>query len=81
VSGYIDGRRDDQIRQARSFFGVLQVSRDESYVELHHGTTCTAARGRKSRTRGRPLSYYTREGPIGRLSPSWTGGASRGAAP
>jgi hypothetical protein len=67
VSGYIDGRRDDQIRQARSFFGVLQVSRDESYVELHHGTTLHGRQSRNPARRGEPLSYYTREGPIGRL--------------
>ncbi len=67
VSGYIDARRDDQIRQARSFFGVLQVSRDESYTELRHGTTLHGRQSRDPARRGEPLSYYTREGPIGRL--------------
>ena len=67
VSGSIDARRDDQIRQARSFFGMLQVSRDESYIELHHGTTLHGRQSRDPARRGEPLSYYTREGPIGRL--------------
>src|SRR5438552_2603431 len=67
VSGSIDARRDDQIRQARSFFGVLQVSRDESYTELRHGTTLHGRQSRDPARRGEPLSYYAREGPIGRL--------------
>ena len=67
VSGSIDARRDDQIRQARSFFGVLQVSRDESYTELRHGTTLHGRQSRDPARRAEPLSYYTREGPIGRL--------------
>ncbi len=67
VSGSIDARRDDQIRQARSFFGMLQVSRDESYTELRHGTTLHGRQSRDPARRGEPLSYYTREGPIGRL--------------
>jgi spermidine synthase len=67
VSGYVDARRDDQIRQSRSFFGVLQVSRDESYTELRHGTTLHGRQSRDPARRGEPLSYYTREGPIGRL--------------
>src|SRR5216684_489514 len=65
VAGYIDARRDDQIRLARSFFGVLQVSRDESYTELHHGTTLHGRQSRDPARRGEPLSYYSREGPIG----------------
>ena len=67
VTGSIDARRDDQIRQARSFFGVLQVSRDESYTELRHGTTLHGRQSRDPARRGEPLSYYAREGPIGRL--------------
>ncbi|HEX9417755.1 MAG TPA: fused MFS/spermidine synthase, partial [Methylomirabilota bacterium] len=67
VSGSIDARRDDQIRQARSFFGMLQVSRDESYTELRHGTTLHGRQSRDPARRGEPLSYYAREGPIGRL--------------
>jgi hypothetical protein len=67
VSGYIDARRDDQILLARSFFGVLQVSRDESYTELRHGTTLHGRQSRDPARLGEPLSYYTREGPIGRL--------------
>ena len=65
VAGSIDARRDDQIRLARSFFGVLQVSRDESYTELHHGTTLHGRQSRDPARRGEPLSYYSREGPIG----------------
>jgi len=67
VAGYVDARRDDQIRLARSFFGVLEVSRDKSYTELHHGTTLHGRQSRNPARRGEPLSYYTREGPIGRV--------------
>ena len=53
VAGFVDARNNDQIRQARSFFGVLRVSRDrdeKGYTELRHGTTL---HGRQSLEPGR----------------------------
>ena len=42
IGHFVDARNGNQILQARSFFGVLRVARDndlEGYTELWHGTT------------------------------------------
>ncbi len=70
VSGFVDARNDDQIRRARSFFGVLQVTRDRGeggYTELRHGTTLHGRQSVDPDRRAEPLSYYHREGPIGQI--------------
>jgi SAM-dependent methyltransferase len=70
VTDFVDARNSDQIRQARSFFGVLQVSRDregKGYTTLHHGTTLHGRQSLDPARRGEPLSYYHREGPIGQV--------------
>src|SRR5439155_22757920 len=66
-SGCVAGGGDAQFRQARGFFGVVQVSRDESYTELRHGTTLHGRQSRDPARRGERLAYYAGEGPIGRL--------------
>jgi len=69
VAGFVEARNDDQIRQARSFFGVLRitVNRDKDFVDLRHGTTLHGRQSRDPKRRGEPLSYYHREGPIGQV--------------
>ena len=70
VSGFVDARNDDQIHQARSFFGVVRVNRDrgdKGYTELRHGTTLHGRQSKDPDKRLEPLSYYYREGPIGQL--------------
>lgn len=70
VSGFVDARNNDQIRQSRSFFGVLRISRDrdeKGYTELRHGTTLHGRQSLEPARRAEPLSYYQRKGPIGQL--------------
>ena len=56
------------LQQSRSFFGVIRVKSDGNYHSLEHGTTrhgmqCFVSAER----RGDPLSYYSREGPLGQV--------------
>jgi SAM-dependent methyltransferase len=70
ISGFVDARSSDQIRQSRSFFGVLRISRDrdpKGYTELRHGTTLHGRQSLEPSRRAEPLSYYQRKGPIGQL--------------
>ena len=69
VGDFVDARNGNQIFRARSFFGVLQVSRDrdppEGYTELRHGTTLHGRQSLDPARRTEPLAYYHRESPIG----------------
>ncbi len=70
VAGFVDARNSDQIRQSRSFFGVLRISRDRDdagYTELRHGTTLHGRQSLEPARRAEPLAYYQRNGPIGQL--------------
>jgi SAM-dependent methyltransferase len=70
AAGYVDARTHDQIRQARSFFGVLRVSRvegDKGYTELRHGSTIHGRQSLDPTRRGEPLTYYHRRGPIAQI--------------
>ena len=70
IAGFVDARNNDQIRQTRSFFGVLRISRDrdeKGYTELRHGTTLHGRQSLEPSRRAEPLSYYHRNGPIGQL--------------
>ncbi|MGH7332129.1 MAG: spermidine synthase [Candidatus Rokuibacteriota bacterium] len=70
VAGFVESRNIEQIRQARSFFGVLRVTRDrheKGYTELRHGTTLHGRQSLEAKRRGEPLSYYHRQGPMGQL--------------
>jgi hypothetical protein len=70
VAGFVDARNSDQIRQSRSFFGVLRISRDrdeKGYTELRHGTTLHGRQSLEPARRAEPLAYYQRRGPVGQL--------------
>jgi SAM-dependent methyltransferase len=70
TAGYVGARKDDQIRQVRSFFGVLKVIRvegEQGYTELRHGTTIHGRQSLDPARREEPISYYHRRGPIAQL--------------
>jgi hypothetical protein len=70
VAGFVDALGSDQIRQSRSFFGVLQVTRDrdeKGYTDLRHGTTLHGRQSVDPARRREPLSYYHRGGPMGQV--------------
>jgi SAM-dependent methyltransferase len=70
TAGYVGASRDDQIRQVRSFFGVLKVVRvegEEGYTELRHGTTIHGRQSLNPARREEPITYYHRRGPIAQL--------------
>jgi hypothetical protein len=57
----------------RSFFGVVEVLRDESKTILMHGTTVHGSQWLDPGRRSEPLSYYTRSGPVGDVFAAWAG--------
>src|SRR5262245_43931825 len=68
VGDFVDERNSNTIRRARSFFGVLRVTRDNSlqgYTELRHGTTLHGRQSLDQARRQEPVSYYHRGSPIG----------------
>jgi spermidine synthase len=68
AASFVDRRSDQEVHQARSFFGVLRVARDRNengYTELRHGTTLHGRQSRDPARRGEPLTYYHRKGPVG----------------
>jgi hypothetical protein len=67
---YVEARNTDRILQARSFFGVLKVTRDtdtNGYTRLRHGTTLHGQQSLDPARRQEPLAYYHRQGPIGQV--------------
>jgi len=70
VSSFVDARNSEEIHRARSFFGVLRVTRDKDdngYTELRHGTTLHGRQPNDPARRGEPSSYYHRAGPVGQI--------------
>jgi hypothetical protein len=68
VGDFVDARNGNLILRARSFFGTLQVSRDDDltgYTELRHGTTLHGQQSLDPARRTEPLAYYHRGSPIG----------------
>jgi len=60
---------------ARSFFGVYRVTTDpeRKYHLLFHGSTLHGLQSVDPARRGEPLSYYSRNGPIGQLFAAFSG--------
>ena len=71
VGGFVDARNEEQVLQARSFFGVLRVGRDheedDGYMELRHGTTLHGRQSLDPKRRAEPVSYYHKDGPVWQL--------------
>ena len=68
VGDFVDERNSNTILRARSFFGVLRVTRDttlQGYTELRHGTTLHGRQSLDQARRQEPVSYYHRGSPIG----------------
>ncbi|MBL8962250.1 MAG: fused MFS/spermidine synthase [Gemmatimonadetes bacterium] len=59
------GNAERVITQERSFFGVYKVTRWEHYLMLTSGTTTHGAQDLVTSGKRTPLTYYTREGPLG----------------
>jgi len=58
-----------ELRQDRSFFGVIRVERSEDgrINEMIHGTTTHGAQFRDAARRGTPLTYFHPSGPAGQI--------------
>src|SRR6266481_3383960 len=68
VGDFVDARNANLILRVRSFFGALQVSRDDDltgYTELRHGTTLHGQQSLDPARRSEPLAYYHRGSPLG----------------
>jgi hypothetical protein len=63
----IDVMGANLLMQERSFFGVYRVRRIGEYHVLQHGTTTHGGQSRELERRLEPLTYYSREGPLGDL--------------
>jgi hypothetical protein len=63
---YTGGLASRFLDEERSFFGVHRVllSDDEKFIKLTHGATLHGV-GRAHDNRDEPLSYYSRQGPVG----------------
>ncbi|MBK8247424.1 MAG: fused MFS/spermidine synthase [Gemmatimonadetes bacterium] len=59
------GNVERVITQERSFFGVYKVTRWEHYLMLTSGTTTHGAQDLVTSGKRTPLTYYTRQGPLG----------------
>src|SRR5262245_28923965 len=68
VGDFVDERNSNTILRARSFFGVLRVTRDTTltgYTELRHGSTLHGRQSLDQKRRLEPVAYYHRGSPIG----------------
>lgn len=64
----------------RTFFGVLRVEQAGAKHVLVNGTTIHGVESFTRGHRGEPLSYYTRQGPLGQIFGAYRGQISRVAA-
>ena len=62
-----DVMRSNVLLQERSFFGIYRVRRIAEYHVLQNGTTTHGGQSRELERRLEPLTYYSREGPLGDL--------------
>jgi hypothetical protein len=69
-AGFVSGTGGTRILHTeRNFFGVVRVTRDDT-TGLHwfsHGSTIHGRQNTSPNSRCEPLSYYHREGPLGRI--------------
>jgi len=73
-------RQDSVLIRARSFFGVYVVRQSGSYHHLTSGTTLHGAQDMSPANRTRPLTYYHRAGPLGRIFAHGPASAARRVA-
>ena len=65
----IEARQGGNIHVARTFFGVHKVGHDAPgrYHKLMHGTTVHGGQSLDPARRLEPLTYYTKDGPLGQV--------------
>ena len=69
AAGLMGGARSSTLHSERNFFGVLRVMNNQD-LKLHsflHGSTVHGRQSTSPDRRCEPLSYYHREGPLGRI--------------
>ena len=63
----VTGSQEQVIFKERNFFGILQVKRNQKYIQLTHGTTLHGAQSLDPSRRQEPLTYFSRTGPLGQV--------------
>ena len=68
LAGALDtGYYGETLYKDRNFFGVIRVTRDGSFHKLFHGTTMHGQQRTDEPGPPRPMTYYSRTGPVGQL--------------
>jgi hypothetical protein len=67
AAGLMTGVGRDTLHSERNFFGVLRVVGDQNLHSFLHGSTVHGRQSTAPDRRCEPLSYYHREGPLGRI--------------
>ena len=81
LAGELAPQRSTELLAARSFFGVHRVERDpDGYHLLIHGSTVHGAQNLSPQHRLEPLTYYSREAPVGQLFAQLPARAGRSVA-
>src|SRR5262249_44000411 len=63
----LDLHEEVVVHRERSFFGVLEVRRDQDAIRLIHGTTMHGKQSLVPSLRQTPTAYFHRTGPIGQV--------------
>jgi spermidine synthase len=67
AAGFYPGVHGRTLYQARSFFGVYRVTEERGFRKLVHGNTVHGMQSLDPEEGEYPLTYYHRDGPIGKL--------------
>ncbi|MFM8271019.1 MAG: spermidine synthase [Gemmata sp.] len=68
LAGALDtGYYGETLYKDRNFFGVIRVTRDGSFHKLFHGNTMHGQQRTDEPGPPRPMTYYSRTGPVGQL--------------
>jgi hypothetical protein len=67
VAAFLPGAHGDVVAQARSFFGVVRITRSGPIHTMVHGRTVHGRQSLEPGKRERPLAYYDPDGPVGSL--------------
>ena len=72
------GAHAESLYTSRTFFGVYRVTEDQTgYRAMYHGTTVHGMQSLAAGRRQEPMTYYSREGPIGQAIARLPSTASR----
>jgi spermidine synthase len=68
-AGFVTGAHTNTLHSERNFFGVLRVIADQTggMHSFLHGSTVHGRQNMEASQRCEPLSYYHRQGPLGRI--------------